>query len=1274
MPDATYLQSSFLGGEWSKAMQGRIDRPDYRTAMNACKNGLILESGAWTRRPGFRYGATTKGGGPARLFPFSFKDANPYTMEVSNAYLRMFNGPDLVTTNDAAHVATISATDPAVVQLDEPVTWDTGTIAQFSGLGTNVPILQNRRFKLTLVDTTHFSLTDEITGETVDGSEFVGAQANNSYLQRILEIPTLYDNGIWHTLRVVQAEQTAIMLHSSVSPHALTIASEPVGAVNASFNLNEVEFQDGPYLDPVTTGAQLTPNTTNGIITLSITFADWSATTAYASGNFITFNGVNYTSLTDSNLGHQPSTSPTYWEETAATAALPPQGFTQSDIGRLVRVFSEPADYDPVSTAYVKGSVVKYNGTYWSGLKTLASNQTPGEDLSQWSLITGPAISRWTWGRITGLTSGPTGGVANSTAIIGGTNIGDITGTGGLAAAFDGDNDKSTNESATKTVTPVGNNTLEKFSAYVGKNYSGDPQAFYQMSLWGSNDNGFGGNNSNPTKDQLISVTFNWRAKQTAPVNPTGVATTSTNTVSSNAIVGGDNIGDLSDNGGINAAFNLNIADNANHAAVKKIVPAGTGAETYRGYIGKNYILVPQQLYQATVWGSTDTGFADNNSHAILNSVTLNWRAKQSAPTASNDASSTILGTTVLNSTQAATVGPFQIASIDASTSWAYTWIEVVCSYTTNNHNQIKGMIIGEVSFTNPLDISSVTSTGADGTVLGSLTLNPDQASVPGPYVIQSNDFTTEWNYTWVEIIATYRTQKSDSFKANIISQLAFYLPSTSAIDGTQVLLQILGEPLLYTVPIRAWRMGLFTLNEWPTCGTYHEGRVYLTGALGNRIDGSVVNGLDGNKLKFSPTQTDGTVTEDDAVSVVFNAPDNNTIYWLHSDQQGILLGTKNGEWLLSSSSEQVIGISAISRKIRKVTNNGCANVEPVRTNLTTLFIQKFKRRLMEMFADVFSGRFATPNLALTAKQLTKRGIEEAVYQQEGSPTVWSRCSDGSLIGMTYKRESLLASQGPAFAGWHDHPLGSERDIESVCVAPSTDGLLDTLAAVTNNPDTDVRYVEFLTPVWEEDNEASSAWFVDAASLATSYRIARVSDVDQLTVYGFSYLNNEIVTLMVGGVDAGDFTVADGAIGPIDLPLNTYITTDYINVFGDQLCPMLVGYSYTSKGQVVRPMTPAESGTRTGPALGKLRRSKAVAALLVDTFGIYFGTSFDKLKPLLKREWLGNDVSPLNPYSGVVRMPLTDSDSYDSMACWQISRPYPATVAAISGFLESKDT
>ena len=73
MGTAEFVQTNFTGGEWSKTAQGRFDLPAYRTAMYASLNGLPLEQGAWTRRPGFLLGAQTNAGLPARAVEYAYQ-------------------------------------------------------------------------------------------------------------------------------------------------------------------------------------------------------------------------------------------------------------------------------------------------------------------------------------------------------------------------------------------------------------------------------------------------------------------------------------------------------------------------------------------------------------------------------------------------------------------------------------------------------------------------------------------------------------------------------------------------------------------------------------------------------------------------------------------------------------------------------------------------------------------------------------------------------------------------------------------------------------------------------------------------------------------------------------------------------------------------------------------------------------------------------------------------------------------------------------------------
>src|SRR6266436_9799478 len=167
--DASYVQSSFLGGEVSQFFQGRYDRPDYRTFMNVCFNGHPVEAGAWTRRAGTMFAGTTRGGAKGRVQKFDFQQAAAYTIEFTDGNLRFRQGLAWATTNDAVGVLSISAATPAVLQTSAAVTWATGNTVIFGNLGGTAPLLQNRQFTITKIDTTHFSLTDALTGANIDG-------------------------------------------------------------------------------------------------------------------------------------------------------------------------------------------------------------------------------------------------------------------------------------------------------------------------------------------------------------------------------------------------------------------------------------------------------------------------------------------------------------------------------------------------------------------------------------------------------------------------------------------------------------------------------------------------------------------------------------------------------------------------------------------------------------------------------------------------------------------------------------------------------------------------------------------------------------------------------------------------------------------------------------------------------------------------------------------------------------------------------------------------
>ena len=410
MGDASFTQTSFLGGQWSQFYQGRMDHPRYKTAMAVCQNAYPIEEGSCPRRPGFQFAAQTRAGVQGLLKPFVFEEAAPYICEFTNGHLRFFNGPNLVFTEDAAPlVSNISTANPAVITLESAVTWSTGDAVQlfFNNLdspGSGAP-LYNRQVFITVIDTTHFSIQDNVTGANISGANMNWANGTQCVALRILDIPTPYTNATLspQNLRIIQNETISLVLNSGIAPNSLVVTPNSGSTQFADFTLSALEFLDGPYLDPIP-GSQGQASAVSGNITLTINFAAYSSTVTYAIGDQVLYGAFAYVCIKAPALNQQPDISSTYWTAESPGCAVYNQngivGFQTTDVGRLIRIFSEPPVWSS-SANYVAGNTVEYpigSGAYYIALGN-STNVVPDISPNSWAPST--TIFTWTWGTIT---------------------------------------------------------------------------------------------------------------------------------------------------------------------------------------------------------------------------------------------------------------------------------------------------------------------------------------------------------------------------------------------------------------------------------------------------------------------------------------------------------------------------------------------------------------------------------------------------------------------------------------------------------------------------------------------------------------------------------------------------------------------------------------------------------------------------------------------------------------------------------------------------------
>lgn len=360
MGTASFVQTSFLGGEWSPQMQGRFDRPDYRTGLNLCLNVIPIEEGAAPRRSGTRLGGVTRNGDYGVLREYHVDQAQPYDVELTAGKLRLWEAGGSLVTHPGTAVSGISSANPAVFTSIahgmlfgvNQVIFTLGDATTFAGISQ----VLGRQMAVTALDADTFTVADALTGATVDGTLIDFSTLTDLTVFKIFELSTSYTEDELQQVRIVQDGTDALLLHPDHAPKTLVISTNSNGVFTTAAITTAV-FYDGPYLDIPTDGSTLTPGALSGSIT---------------------FTASAITSVNDG------------------------QGFLSTDIGRMFRVFSEPAEW-LVGTAYVAGNKVKEAGVYWNAVASSTGIKPSTDAGIKWVIDTTAAI--WTWGTITSISS-----------------------------------------------------------------------------------------------------------------------------------------------------------------------------------------------------------------------------------------------------------------------------------------------------------------------------------------------------------------------------------------------------------------------------------------------------------------------------------------------------------------------------------------------------------------------------------------------------------------------------------------------------------------------------------------------------------------------------------------------------------------------------------------------------------------------------------------------------------------------------------------------------
>ena len=544
----------------------------------------------------------------------------------------------------------------------------------------------------------------------------------------------------------------------------------------------------------------------------------------------------------------------------------------------------------------------------------------------------------------------------------------------------------------------------------------------------------------------------------------------------------------------------------------------------------------------------------------------------------------------------------------------------------------------------------------------------------------------------------------------------------TLFLSATQVRVTVV-QAFSSTAATTNWRAGLWSATTgFPSAATFHEGRMFFNGGGGDPqgIYASVVDDFE----NMQPTEFDGTVADDLAVSLTINTNDVNIARSLISDEKGLLTLTDGGEHLVDGGGGGA-KITPTSIRSRQQTSYGCSNIQAIRANDSILFVQRFGRKVREARFDFYTDKFRADDLSLLAEHITVSGIKKIIFQSEKQPLMWAVLNDGSLASLTYDRDEQQLR-----AGWARHVFGGQ----------STDGgakpLVKTCATIpsTSSPYNEVwyvvqrlingsvkQYIELLTDIWETGFERDTAFFVDAGlsrgDFKTITSITKANPLNVLAIgHGFSTGNTVSIdgvqgmtavnhrTFTVTVVSADSFTL-DGIDGLSDefefyssggrvirhgtvVSGLTHLAGETVDFFGDCMFQQVevnssgiatlpssvgfltVGLHYDSDMKLLR----MDAGAADGTAQSKLRYTNAVDIFVTETRGLKVGFDFgDDLNDTQFRD--ADDPPNFGPdlFDGFVETLLNGTYDKENQLCLRISDAFPGTILGVYPKIKTED-
>lgn len=249
---------------------------------------------------------------------------------------------------------------------------------------------------------------------------------------------------------------------------------------------------------------------------------------------------------------------------------------------------------------------------------------------------------------------------------------------------------------------------------------------------------------------------------------------------------------------------------------------------------------------------------------------------------------------------------------------------------------------------------------------------------------------------------------------------------------------------------------------------------------------------------------------DDDAIAMRVGSRENNRIRHI-INLDVLLLLTSGGEWKIAPQNSDVLTPTTAAPK--QISAEGAANVQPVVTSKSVLYVQESAERIFEMRYQWEAQDFTPRDLSIMAPHLFEGyEIVDMAYAKTPNKTIWAVRSDGVLLGLTYLPEHEVA-------GWHEHRT-TNGAFESVAVVKEGNEHVVYVVVRREIDGTTKRYIERMHT--RRVTTQASAFFVDCG-------LTYEGD-PATTITGLDHLEGEEVAILADGAEHPRQYVVGGQI------------------------------------------------------------------------------------------------------------------------------------------------